>query len=96
MNIDVARRIIKLLGKSRDLIKFVPDRLGHDRGYALTCRKIRALGCKPEVGFEEGLERAVRWCVDDEAWWRTIKEKSADFRAFYSSYYKDRLSRQRH
>ena len=90
MNIDVARRVVKLLGKSRDLIKFVPDRLGHDRRYAVHCRKVRALGWKPEVGFEEGLERTVRWYVDHEAWWRKIKDKSAEFRSFYAAYYKNR------
>jgi len=89
-NIDVARRIVKLLGKSRGLIKFVPDRLGHDRRYAVQCRKIRALGWKPEVGFEEGLERTVRWYADNESWWRKIKEKSAEYQAFYAAYYKNR------
>jgi dTDP-glucose 4,6-dehydratase len=87
-NIDVARRIVKLLGKSRDLIQAVPDRLGHDRRYALNCRKIRALGWAPEVKFEDGLERTVRWYVENEAWWRKIKEKSAEYKAFYDSYYK--------
>lgn len=43
-NIDVAQRIVTLLGKKRDLIRTVPDRLGHDRRYALNCRKLRSLG----------------------------------------------------
>jgi len=73
-NIDIARRIVKLLGKNRDLIRPVPDRLGHDRRYALNCRKMRALGWKSEVSFEEGLERTVMWYVENEAWWRKIKE----------------------
>ena len=89
-NIEVARRIVKRLKKSKDLIKFVPDRLGHDRRYALNCRKIRALGWKPETGFEDGLARTVAWYVENEAWWRKIKDKSAEFKAFYESYYKDR------
>jgi dTDP-glucose 4,6-dehydratase len=89
-NIDVARRIVKLLGKSPGLIKSVPDRLGHDRRYALNCRKLRSLGWTPEVGFEDGLERTVAWYVEHESWWRKIKDKSADFRSFYESYYKDR------
>jgi dTDP-glucose 4,6-dehydratase len=89
-NIDVARRIVKLLGKSRDLIKFVPDRAGHDRRYAVNCRKLRALGWKPEIAFEEGLEKTVSWYVENESWWRKIKEQSAEFKSFYDEYYKDR------
>jgi len=89
-NIDVARRIVKLLGKKRDLIKAVPDRLGHDRRYALNCRKLRSLGWKTEVAFEDGLERTVKWYVENEGWWRKIKERSEEFRSFYASYYKDR------
>jgi len=89
-NIDVAKRIVKLLGKSKDLIKFVPDRLGHDRRYALNCRKLRALGWRTEVSFEAGLERTVQWYVENEDWWRKIKERSADFKSFYDAYYKDR------
>ena len=89
-NIDVARRIVKLLGKSRDLIKFVPDRAGHDRRYAVNCRKLRALGWKTEIAFEEGLEKTVSWYVENESWWRKIKEQSAEFKSFYDEYYKDR------
>jgi dTDP-glucose 4,6-dehydratase len=89
-NVDVARRIVKGLGKSRDLIKFVPDRAGHDRRYAVNCRKVRALGWKPEVAFEDGLERTVGWYVENEAWWRKIKEKSVAFKSFYDEYYKNR------
>jgi dTDP-glucose 4,6-dehydratase len=89
-NIEVARRIVKRLGKSRELITFVADRLGHDRRYALDCRKLRTLGWKPEVSFEDGLERTVTWYVENEAWWRKIKERSADFKSFYATYYDKR------
>ena len=85
-----AQRIVKLLGKPGSLIKFVPDRLGHDRRYAVDCRKLKALGWRREVDFEDGLERTVRWYVENEAWWRKIKEKSAEYKAFYENYYKDR------
>jgi dTDP-glucose 4,6-dehydratase len=89
-NIEVARRIVKILGKARDLIRFVPDRLGHDWRYALNCRKLRALGWEPEVPFEVGLERTVKWYIENEAWWRKIKEQSAEYKSFYDVYYKDR------
>ena len=89
-NIDVARRIVKLLGKDPGLIQPVADRLGHDRRYALDCRKILALGWSPEVPFEDGLARTVRWYVENEEWWRKIKDRSADFKAFYETYYAER------
>jgi len=89
-NIEVARRIVKELGKPRDLIKFVPDRLGHDTRYAVDIRKIRGLGWAPKVGFEDGLARTVRWYVENEAWWRKIKERSAEYKAFSEAYYKNR------
>jgi len=89
-NITIAEKIVYLLGKSRDLIKFVPDRLGHDRRYALDCRKIRALGWKPEQDFEEALASTVRWYQENKTWWKKIKEKSRKFKSFYEEYYRHR------
>jgi dTDP-glucose 4,6-dehydratase len=89
-NIDVAERILSLLGKPRDLIKFVPDRLGHDKRYALACGKIRSLGWNPERDFEQALAETVSWYAANDAWWRRIKERSLDFRSFYESYYRDK------
>ena len=87
-NIDVAERIVALLGKPRSLIKPVPDRLGHDRRYAVDCAKIRDLGWKPETAFEDSLRRTVRWYRENEAWWRKIKERSKDYKDFYAANYK--------
>jgi dTDP-glucose 4,6-dehydratase len=56
----------------------------------VNCRKIKALGWRREVEFEDGLERTVRWYVENEGWWRKIKEKSADYKKFYEEYYKDK------
>jgi dTDP-glucose 4,6-dehydratase len=89
-NIEVAERIVSLLGRPRDLIKRVPDRLGHDRRYAVDWAKIRALGWRPEVPFAAGLEATVRWYERNPAWWRKIKERGADFRAWYEKNYKSR------
>jgi dTDP-glucose 4,6-dehydratase len=89
-NIHLAERICDLLGKPRSLITFVTDRLGHDRRYALDCRKIRQLGWLPEMPFEEGLAATVRWYRENEDWWRKIKDRSRDFQSFYDSYYKKR------
>lgn len=89
-NITIAEKIVHLLGKSRSLIKFVPDRLGHDKRYALDCRKIRALGWKPEQDFEEALASTVRWYQENKTWWKKIKDKSREFKSFYEEYYRHR------
>ena len=83
-NITIARKIVELLGKPESMIKFVKDRLGHDRRYAIDCAKINALGWHPEKDFAEGLEETVRWYEENEDWWRKIKYKSEEFKEFSS------------
>lgn len=89
-NIKVAEKIVELLGKPKSLIKLVPDRLGHDRRYALDCRKIHALSWKPKANFDEALASTVCWYEENTDWWQKIKEKSKDFKKFYETYYKNR------
>ena len=89
-NIDVAHKICETLGKPKTLIKFVKDRLGHDKRYALDCNKIQALGWQPQARFDEALESTVQWYSENREWWMNIKEKSQEFQSFYDSYYKDR------
>ncbi len=89
-NITVAERIVDLLEKHKSLIKFVPDRLGHDKRYAVDCQKIHALGWKPEKEFEKALASTVRWYQENIDWWQRIKEKSKDFKSFYEEYYRNR------
>jgi dTDP-glucose 4,6-dehydratase len=71
----------------------VADRQGHDRRYALDTAKLRGLGWRPEVDFDEGLARTVAWYRDNEAWWRPIKEEDAAFRAYYRAQYEERPHR---
>jgi dTDP-glucose 4,6-dehydratase len=79
-NIDVVKAVVAALDALRPggapherLIQFVKDRPGHDRRYAIDCSRIKAeLGWKPSVTFETGLERTVRWYLDNEAWWAPI------------------------
>lgn len=89
-NIDVVRGILQCLGKPESLIRYVTDRPGHDRRYSMTCDKLRALGFTPETDFEARLEETVRWYVDNEPWWRKIKEKQAEYRAFMEKWYAER------
>lgn len=87
-NIDVLRRILKLLGKPESLIAPVKDRAAHDVRYALDAEKLGALGWEPQVTFDEGLEETVRWYVENQAWWRSIK--SGDYEDYYRKQYVER------
>jgi dTDP-glucose 4,6-dehydratase len=68
-NIDLARSICRLAGADEGLIEFVEDRPGHDFRYSMVWDKLRGLGWKPEVGFEEGLGRTVEWFRDHPERW---------------------------
>ncbi|HYB72667.1 MAG TPA: dTDP-glucose 4,6-dehydratase [Candidatus Sulfotelmatobacter sp.] len=69
-NRDVARLILQVLGKPEALIQPVPDRLGHDRRYAIDSSRIRALGFAPQRSFEEALAGTAAWYRSHPAWWR--------------------------
>jgi dTDP-glucose 4,6-dehydratase len=88
-NIAVAEQIVGHLGKSRDLIRLVMDRPGHDRRYAVDCSKLRRLGWSPAVPFDEGLRATIQWYREHKDWWRIIK--SGDFRQYYEQQYRRRL-----
>ena len=89
-NIDITHRILELLGKPRSLIRHVPDREGHDKRYAMTAEKARALGWQRRFGFDDGLEATVRWYVSNEWWWRKIK--TGEYMDFYKLQYAERLA----
>jgi dTDP-glucose 4,6-dehydratase len=94
-NIDLTRRVLALLGKPEGLIRPVSDRPGHDRRYALSTDKLKALGWTPAHEFASGLAGTVRWYVEHEGWWRAIKERDAEFRAWYDRNYAARLEESR-
>jgi dTDP-glucose 4,6-dehydratase len=76
-NMDIARGILALMGKDESSIRYVEDRLGHDRRYAIDADKIRGeLGWEPIHNFETGLPATVEWYVANEAWWRPLKKKT--------------------
>ncbi|MGC8826039.1 MAG: dTDP-glucose 4,6-dehydratase [Anaerolineae bacterium] len=87
-NIDMARMILRLLGKPESLIQFVKDRPGHDRRYSINCDKIKALGWRSRHTFEEALEKTVRWYVEHEEWWRPLK--SGEYKEYYRRQYLQR------
>jgi len=84
-NLALTRQILKLLGKSPELIRFVSDRPGHDRRYAIDCVKLQTLGWRPATPFATGLERTVSWYRDNPGWWRKIK--SGEWREYYEQQY---------
>ena len=86
-NWEITHKVLELLGKPQSLIRHVADRTGHDRRYSLDSGKLEALGFKATTDFEEALARTVRWYVENEAWWRAIKEKSAEYREYYAKQY---------
>ncbi len=83
-NIDIARRICANLDRLRpavrpygELIKFVADRPGHDLRYAIDPTRIRTELCwRPSVSLDQGLERTVRWYLNNEAWWRALQDRA--------------------
>ena len=89
-NRDITFKILELLNKPQSLIKPVADRQGHDRRYSLDTTKLEKLGFKSAVDFEDGLKRTVQWYVDNEAWWRSIKERSAEYKEYYAKQYGNR------
>jgi dTDP-glucose 4,6-dehydratase len=85
-NIEITKLLLSAMGKGESSMKFVPDRPGHDRRYAIDDTKIRTgLGVAPKVPFDEGLRATVRWYLDNEAWWRAVK--SGEYQSFYDRWY---------
>ncbi|HRZ87786.1 MAG TPA: dTDP-glucose 4,6-dehydratase [bacterium] len=89
-NREVVDIILDALGKPRSLIRHIEDRLGHDRRYSLSIKKLRAMGWKPKMSFEKGLRETVAWYRDNGWWWKKIK--SGEFRDYYTKHYAKRLS----
>lgn len=71
-NLEVVKTIIRTLSKSEELIEFVPDRLGHDKRYAIDATKFEKLGWKPTNTFETGIAQTIQWYLDNKWWWEQI------------------------
>jgi dTDP-glucose 4,6-dehydratase len=85
-NITVVRAILDALGKPHDLIRFVTDRPGHDRRYAIDPAKVESeLGWQPQVSWEDGLAQTIAWYRSNEAWVSHVR--SGEYREYYQAMY---------
>lgn len=77
-NLDITKLILSELGKGEDLIKYVEDRLGHDRRYAIDSSKLqRELGWKPVHTFESGIHMTIQWYLDNQDWLKAVSSHSS-------------------
>lgn len=89
-NNEIVHLIVEKLGVSKDLIKYVEDRLGHDRRYGIDPTKIMTeLGWKPEYTFDTGIVETIQWYIDNQDWWKNIK--SGNYMEYYAKQYGDKL-----
>jgi len=87
--LEVAKQILKLLGKPESLIKFVKDRPGHDYRYSVDPSKAEALGWTRKWNFIEGLKQTIQWYMTNEKWWRQAKER-LEFHSLMKDWYTNR------
>ena len=89
-NLEVVKTVLKALGKPESLIKFVTDRPGHDRRYAIDPTKLETeLGWKPKHNFETGIQATIQWYLDNEDWWKN--RINGDYQNYFAKMYGERL-----
>ncbi|MFN3157882.1 MAG: dTDP-glucose 4,6-dehydratase [Rubinisphaera brasiliensis] len=89
-NLVLTSTLLRVLGKPESLITFVKDRPGHDRRYAIDCRKAaEELAWQPQISFKQGLEETVEWYLSNNEWISRIR--SGDYRKYYEQQYGQRL-----
>ena len=87
-NLEITEAILTALDKPRELIRFVADRPGHDRRYAIDSSKIkRELGWEPSYTFDRAMEETVSWYIQNRWWWEEIK--SGQYQEYYKNLYGD-------
>jgi len=75
-NLTIIKKILEIMNRSVDNIEFVDDRPGHDFRYSLDSTKIQTeLQWSPKIRFEEGLEKTVKWYLENEEWWKNISQE---------------------
>ncbi len=85
-NLEVVKTILKALNKPESLIKFVEDRKGHDRRYAIDPTKLETeLGWKPKYNFDTGIQQTIQWYLDNKEWWQNIL--SGEYQNYFEKMY---------
>jgi dTDP-glucose 4,6-dehydratase len=93
-NISIVTLIISTLGKSKNLIKFVKDRPGHDRRYAIDNTKITTeLGWEPTYTFEQGIKETIHWYLENNEWIENVV--SGDYMEYYKKMYSDTVEKEK-
>jgi dTDP-glucose 4,6-dehydratase len=88
-NLTIARQLLRVLSKPETLLSYVSDRPGHDRRYALDCRKIAGeLGWKPRIALADGLRQTIEWYQTNTAWVAAVR--GGEYRSYYKKYYEER------
>jgi dTDP-glucose 4,6-dehydratase len=85
-NIEIVKLILKYLNKDESLIKFIDDRLGHDRRYAIDSTKIQKIGWKPNYKFETGIVETIKWYLNNQIWLNNII--NGEYCKYYKKTYK--------
>jgi dTDP-glucose 4,6-dehydratase len=88
-NLDMARSLLRVMGKPDSLLSYVKDRPGHDRRYALKCQKMKDhLGWVPAISLEEGLRQTIDWYKKNTKWLTGVRD--GEYRTYYKRYYENR------
>jgi dTDP-glucose 4,6-dehydratase len=88
-NLSLVRELLRLAGKPASLISYVQDRPGHDRRYALTCKKIETqLGWRPTISMDAGLIQTIEWYRSNQKWLDDVR--AGEYRSYYERYYDNR------
>ncbi|MBK5432908.1 dTDP-glucose 4,6-dehydratase [Bacillus sp. TH25] len=89
-NIEIVKTILKALDKPESLIKYVTDRPGHDRRYAIDATKLcEELGWSPKYNFDTGIEQTIKWYLENQDWWKSII--SGEYQEYFKNQYANRL-----
>ena len=85
-NLEVAKKILKIMGKADTELEMIKDRPGHDRRYAIDWQKIKQeLGWSPQHSFDQALEETIKWYQEHQQWWSRVK--SGDYQTYYQKQY---------